>query len=167
MKKASHHSAPPLIQRLPSFVVGIDDACVYCGEPYTCIDHMIPISMFRHDRKGSKTDAGPLAQSCEECNRLLSDSFFPAFQERLRYCQWKYSRKARRYQKMPSWSADEIAGLDHTLRSYVAHHQFEIARLDRIATKVAVIAKTMTDSTSVKPAARPDGLVCVMDVIAR
>lgn len=112
------------MDHIPSFLFGTPDHCTYCGAPPSCYDHVIPISSYRDKPRTRRDDHhGVRTYACSRCNGLLGSKVFPTFRERVAYVNGKLVEKAQKYRRDASWSDEEIAALDDTLRSYVASRQ--------------------------------------------
>ena len=115
---------------IPNFIFGDVNHCTYCGVTPTCVDHVIPVSQFSDKkRSGSKfSSTGIRTYCCHQCNSFLSDKYFPTFNERVLHIRGKLIAKSQPSSRCAVWSDEEIAKLDHTLRTYVANKQYKIAR---------------------------------------
>lgn len=101
---------------LPFFRIGQGRDCVYCGDPATSQDHVIPIAFQTlADRpKGVRRRFGPTADACFDCNSHLSDRVFNSFDAR---CQFARDRIAKRAKPI-HWSEAELNKLDYKLQTY-------------------------------------------------
>jgi hypothetical protein len=81
--------------------------CVYCGEPATDKEHVIP-RFWGGDRY--------TVPSCRECNQMAGPKLFGSLNERRAFIEGQVKRKYKRLVNSPEWDRDEIKSLDYTLR---------------------------------------------------
>jgi hypothetical protein len=121
----------------PSFIFGDPEYCTYCGVPANCLDHVIPVSSYKNiaaeQRRGGE-DLGLRTHSCQECNRFLGAKVFPTFYDRLIFSGERILKESKKFKRDASWTDEEIAELDDTLRSFVANRQLAMRQLDAQAT---------------------------------
>jgi hypothetical protein len=115
---------------MPRFIFGNPDHCTYCGIKPNQIDHVIPLTQYTMISRKEKDNTGIRTYCCSGCNLSLSDKYFATFADRLIYAKGEIMKKSRRYSNHASWSDNEIARLDYTLRTYVANSQLKIRELD-------------------------------------
>jgi hypothetical protein len=65
------------------------DTCYYCGEPASCIDHIIPISY------GGNNDIGNLVLSCSWCNLLAGSTVFDDLDDKFEYIRRQRMKKRK------------------------------------------------------------------------
>lgn len=112
--------------------------CCYCGEPGTCLDHVIPVSYNTNSRKRKNKTTGAVNKqqcvgACNECNALLSNYFIPTIAGRAEYLSDRLAQRYHRVLVLPYWSEEEIQELGRNQRSYVIKEQLERSIvLDRI-----------------------------------
>jgi uncharacterized protein YlaI len=118
---------------VPSFTFGIPGFCTYCGGKSNSIDHVIPVSSYRMKtmmkRRGA-ADAGIRTYACSKCNSRLGAKTFKTFRQRIEFVISKITKDASEFKRDASWSDEEIAELDHTLRTYIANRQFRMREAD-------------------------------------
>lgn len=116
---------------VPSFIFGNPNYCTYCGNKSNSIDHVIPISSYRNRHTKGGKDAGVRTYACMNCNGILGSKHFDTFRQRLEFVIGKITKAAAKFQRTASWSDEEIAEMDHTLRTYIANRQIEMRVADR------------------------------------
>jgi 5-methylcytosine-specific restriction endonuclease McrA len=84
--------------------------CVYCGEPATDREHVIPRSL-----GGFWT-----VPACKDCNALAGASLQPSLADRRRHIAAKLRRKYAKVLRMPEWDREELDELGAGLRTAVA-----------------------------------------------
>lgn len=116
--------------QVPSFLFGDPHICTYCGAPATCIDHAIPLASYSDLPRRKLEMTGVRTYACHQCNGWLGAKVFPTFKERVEFVNGKLIAKAQKFSKDASWSDEEIAALDHTLRTYIASRQLQMRQAD-------------------------------------
>lgn len=118
----------------PKMLFGEPNICTYCGQPSNCIDHVIPFSYYSVVvSKRARDSTGIRTFSCNMCNGILGDRFFDTFLDRIKFVNATWIQKGQKYARSASWSDQEIADLDHTLRTYVASQTYKIRFYDSVA----------------------------------
>jgi hypothetical protein len=97
-------------------------ACYYCGDPATCLDHVIPHS-FLNDLGAARTYSSGVIPACAECNLLLGAAVFESLDERRRHVAWKVRVRYKKLLAEPEWSEREIMELGLAMRKDVRQAQ--------------------------------------------
>lgn len=92
----------------------VEEACVYCGNPASQIDHVHPQAA--HPNEANPHTAGLLVPACGECNRIAGARIFKTLSHKREWIHWKLRRKHRRALALPYWSDQEKSELGPTLR---------------------------------------------------
>ena len=94
-----------------------DARCIYCGEPSDVFDHLVPICFL--ESKDRKSGGKYLrAESCCECNLIISSRFFDSLDDRVGHVSDKL-RSINSKLKVGSWTVNELSNMGHSLRSHV------------------------------------------------
>lgn len=100
------------------------DSCVYCGESATCLDHVFPIAMCGIYAVSKQLlqkfkRAFCLVPSCEECNRLASNTLHYTILDKRLFIQDKLRKKYKKHNNSADWGEDEINELGRNLQQHV------------------------------------------------
>ena len=87
--------------------------CVYCGDPSTDRDHLIPCSWSGHR---SYANQDQLVKACKWCNNLLGDVPIFSVQGRAHYLIARYEVKFRKVLNRPFHFEDEIVETSNNIR---------------------------------------------------
>lgn len=95
--------------------------CIYCGEPATERDHVIPVKFSRRGPRLSKRcySLGPLVDACRDCNMCLGARCLFTVAERRAYVYSCLHRKLKSALRCRMTFAD-LEGLGDSLRSRLA-----------------------------------------------
>ncbi len=105
--------------------------CIYCGDPATVHEHLIPLSFLESRQR--KSDGRYLrGESCADCNRLLGDRFFDTLDDRVRFVNQKL-RAIDAKVRVAGWTGDELADMGHSMRSHIRNQQRVKAKASRRA----------------------------------
>lgn len=109
--------------------------CVYCGEPATERDHVLPVSIAAGldlRRAGVRREVrGGLwtVPACGECNRIAGGVAFTSILGKRRYIQRRLRKRYQRDLAAVMWSPEELEELGPTLRSAVESRLQRVIRL--------------------------------------
>jgi hypothetical protein len=112
--------------------------CVYCGEPATERDHVIPHSLMHSQDVKRTFENTEVVPACRDCNGALRDRPIVTVAER---ADWLLTRLRKKLTKMPSWSEVEIKQLGRTLQNFVRTGQGKRAALERRISHLEQVAK--------------------------
>jgi hypothetical protein len=72
----------------------ITAVCVYCGDPATCLDHIVPYFYSgKSVKRQGGSDAGRTVPACQQCNGGLHSKLFKTWEERCHYIwEWRTAR---------------------------------------------------------------------------
>lgn len=104
--------------------------CVYCGAKSTCIDHVVPLSVYSalqdltrvrgNGIVGFLNDAEKIkVECCHECNGLAGKEVFKTLADKRKFIHEKLKEKYKNLLDMPVWTHGELEKLGPWLRSYV------------------------------------------------
>lgn len=94
-----------------------EGACVYCGMPATCRDHLMPSPLTGSGRRSYVA----VVPACTECNALLGDAVEVNMTARRELAHKRLAKRYARYLAMPKqWTPTELRTLGPNLRSRVA-----------------------------------------------
>lgn len=85
--------------------------CMYCGDPATDREHVVPKSIV-----GENTDK---VWSCSECNSIASDSLFETIEEKGEYIRAKLKHKYKKILEAAEWSDDEIEEMGYGMQKRI------------------------------------------------
>ena len=97
-------------------------ACVYCGDPATDVEHVVPRA------SGLPTWTVP---ACGDCNSRAGDFVFPTFAAKQEWIRERIRRDYRAVLRTPAWTQAEIDGMGHGLRAAIRTHSALAAVLVR------------------------------------
>ena len=103
--------------------------CIYCGEPETERDHVLPLSvaacmdLAKPDVRNRVAGGLWKVPSCRECNQVSLDKVFISILEKRKWIQSELRKKHWDYLSLPKWTECEIVELDERLRSFVIASQ--------------------------------------------
>jgi hypothetical protein len=119
-KKLSPKVGQDVKDHADRFVAGLATTshCVYCGEPATCWDHVIPHSFDRLADQNRQYSKG-VVPSCSHCNGILGAVFCGTLDLRLEYLAQRVRAKYRKLLRGPAWTQAEIKALGRSLRDNV------------------------------------------------
>lgn len=101
--------------------------CVYCGDPATTQDHVMPISItartefWRPAVRAELAGGLWLVPCCNECNVLAGATPFRSILAKRAFVKAAIKKKYAKYSRGVLWEEDELAELGHTLRTKVLH----------------------------------------------
>lgn len=109
--------------------------CVYCGQPADTLDHCPPLSRIDdYESLGLQRELYLTIASCNQCNRMASDSLQDNIFERIDHVKDRLSKKLKRHLKRVEWDDEEIEELGPNLTSAVLAHnkntELAISRLE-------------------------------------
>jgi hypothetical protein len=90
------------------------EACTYCGQPASEIDHVHPRA--GHPHEATARTQGLLVPTCGECNRTAGAHIFTSLAQKREWVHFKLRRRYRTDLGLPHWSEREMASLGPTLR---------------------------------------------------
>jgi len=109
------------------------NGCFYCGDSWTDLDHCPPLSWLDvKDYKWFKDRkiGFYLVNSCNDCNKALSDRPLFSLQERAEFNRLRLERKA---EKIVIWSKAEISEMSLRFqKTIIARQQVQNRLLDRL-----------------------------------
>jgi len=114
----------------PNVLFGDPLHCTYCGALPCAVDHVIPVASYSELPRKKKGATGVRTYACQRCNLWLGAKVFPSFRERALFVNGKLLARASKFARDASWSDEEIATLDDTLRSFVANRQMQMRQAD-------------------------------------
>jgi hypothetical protein len=117
--------------KMPNYIFGQFETCTYCGDFANQIDHVIPLTQFTHLPRKTADKYGIRTYACGSCNQLIGDKYFETFAKRCEFARLRIERKTKAKYKDTGWTDEEIAGLDYSLRGYVARHQYKAQLLTK------------------------------------
>lgn len=98
--------------------------CVYCGDPATTIDHVIPVNFAskvrrKKGRPHKRRDLGvPQVPACLDCNAILTDRFLLTVEARREFIATYLSNQLRS-NRLTQWTEDELQDLGPALQASV------------------------------------------------
>ena len=111
-----------------SDVYGLE--CIYCGEPASQRDHVIPHSVVNGTDASRTYDHADVVPACRDCNGALTNKPLLTISER---ATWLHQRMERKLAKMnrQQWTEEEISALGKTLQAYVRREQSKLHEIER------------------------------------
>jgi len=110
--------------------------CVYCGDPATDFDHVLPVcKVYLFDLNVITRKRFPQAfcmvPCCKSCNSLAGQEIFFWIKEKRRYIQEKLRNKNIKKLRTVMWDADEIAELGPNMKNEVLYYMRTRRRLEQ------------------------------------
>jgi hypothetical protein len=112
--------------------------CVYCGEPATDRDHVVPHSLINNRDAKRTYDGCEVVPACRDCNGALHDRPIVTIAER---ANWLLTRLRKKLSKMPVWSEVAINELGRTMQSFVRGGQAKRQAIERRLRHLEQVAK--------------------------
>jgi hypothetical protein len=117
--------------------------CIYCEFPRECLDHVPALSLLDSiNLKHYLKNDGKLLlyPSCQECNRLLSNTSNIDFYSRLHQLSRKYDKKL---DNREVWSETELNEMGPNMRTFIEANSYKtdelILKLENINKKITAI----------------------------
>jgi len=99
--------------------------CVYCGEPSSGYDHLMPRAWTGEQQRKQIA----LVPCCAHCNSVINDSWSVSVSERRRVCHERLRKRNRTLLQSPDLKPWEYTELGYVLRQSARAHATKKARL--------------------------------------
>lgn len=123
----------------------MDELCVYCGEPATDQDHVLP-RVFRRmvEAVGMMytRDLPDTVWACHECNLIAGANVFHTFEEKRTYIQRRLYAKYKDLLECSDWTDIDYSSCGYILRTYIKTQQVKVKALRRRLAYTALIYET-------------------------
>lgn len=107
-RKIAHSLYHHKYKHASSFFVEDKDKCVYCGEPWSVLDHFPALANAAYYSAYKPHTIFMLLPSCEECNALASDSMNETIDDRRDFVKRRLKRKYRsQIRRAKIWEKDD------------------------------------------------------------
>ena len=108
--------------------------CVYCGDPATTKDHVVPYSFAgglpSRLRKGGR-DAGETVPACHDCNSWLGSRMLLTVTERKRAIAESLPKRHAKLLASPTWDVDELLEVGKSLQAIIVRTAEQRARIEK------------------------------------
>jgi len=98
--------------------------CIYCGQPATQMDHVIPFSLV------SDEPFHWVVPACGSCNGILSDRALHSVPSRARFIAKRLRKANRKALRSVVWDYEELADIGHGLQSHIIHEMQKVGALE-------------------------------------
>lgn len=89
--------------------------CVYCGQPYDDLEHVIPRYYQAKFSKLHEVIYSDIVPSCHECNLLAGRELFFTVEDKKDYIKGKLRKRYKKILRLPEWTTEELNELSPSI----------------------------------------------------